>query len=304
MACKKCETEPVMQLPNSEVSLCRSCYIKYFEKKVLKTIRNYNLIEKDDHFGVALSGGKDSLSTLYLIHKFSRKIPGIKITALAIDEGIKGYREKTLESADKLCKELGVELNIYSYKNEFGKPLDDVVNGQRPCSVCGVLRRTLLNRYARELKVTKLATGHNLDDEAQSILMNQFRNNVATTARLGPITGVKKDDKFIPRIKPLYFLTEKEVATYAYLKGFIEKFNECPYNSVSYRNSLRDWLNEFEQKYPGTKHNIINSFIEILPLLKKEYTQKSKEIKTCKECGEPCSQEICQPCKVVERLFK
>jgi len=156
-----------------------------------------------------------------------------------------------------------------------------------------------LNKKSKELKIDKLATGHNLDDEAQSVLMNYFRSNIKLSARLGPITGVVKDERFIKRIKPLYFLTEKETATYAFLKGFIGEYITCPYEFGSYRASVRDMLNDFEERYPGTKYNIISSFLEILPLLK---NKKIAAIKSCKECGEPSSQDICQACKLVKKI--
>lgn len=300
MACKKCKTNPVIKLSNSEIQLCKLCFFKYFERKVLRTITAYKLIENKDHIGVAVSGGKDSLSVLYILSKICNKRK-IKITAILIDEGIKSYRNKTIQSAKELCKELKVKLNIYSFKKEFEKSLDQMTK-QHPCSVCGVLRRYLLNKYSKKLKITKLATGHNLDDEAQSIIMNFFRRNIKTSARMGPITGVIDTKDFIKRIKPFHFMTERETATYAYLKGFIKEFKECPYSTDSYRGSIRDMLNEFETKYPGTKHNIITSFMEILPLLKEKY-KTEKTIKKCKKCKEPSSQDICQACKILDSVI-
>ena len=298
MACKNCKTKPVIKLPNSNVQLCKNDFIKYFEKKVTKTIGKYKLIEKGDYVGVAVSGGKDSTSLLYILNKLAKK-NNFKVVGIAIDEGIKGYRDQTLKDLKDFCKKEKINLKIYSFKDEFKTTLDKLVKKERPCTICGVLRRTILNKKAKELKVNKLATGHNLDDEAQSVLMNQFRSNVKLSARLGPITGVVTDIRFIKRIKPLYFLTEKETTTYAFLKGFLGKYMECPYETDSYRASVRDMLNEFDGKYPGTKHNVISSFLEVLPLLKKEVQGK---IKSCSNCGEPCSQDVCQACKLIKRL--
>jgi len=298
MVCKNCKTKPVIKLPNSNVQLCKNDFIKYFEKKVTKTIGKYKLIEKGDYVGVAVSGGKDSTSLLYILNKLAKK-NNFKVVGIAIDEGIKGYRDQTLKDLKDFCKKEKINLKIYSFKDEFKTTLDKLVKKERPCTICGVLRRTILNKKAKELKVNKLATGHNLDDEAQSVLMNQFRSNVKLSARLGPITGVVTDIRFIKRIKPLYFLTEKETTTYAFLKGFLGKYMECPYETDSYRASVRDMLNEFDGKYPGTKHNVISSFLEVLPLLKKEAQGK---IKSCSNCGEPCSQDVCQACKLIKRL--
>ncbi|MBS3175295.1 TIGR00269 family protein [Candidatus Woesearchaeota archaeon] len=305
MACKKCVENPVIQLPNSNVNLCKNCFIKYFEKKVNKTIGEYDLIDKKDHIVVACSGGKDSTVLLYLLKKLTEKRKDVKITALAIDEGIKGYRDKSLDFLTNFCKEHKVELNIFSYEKEFGKPLDEILKSYNgvPCSICGVFRRYLLNKKSKELNGNKLATGHNLDDESQSIIMNYFRKNIKLSARLGPITGIIADKRFIRRIKPLYFLTEKEITSYAFLKGFMDKFTECPHDADSYRAQIRDMLNNFEAKYPGTKHSIITSFLEILPVLKEKYKDE-QEIKSCKICDEPCSQEICKACQYAEEVVK
>jgi uncharacterized protein (TIGR00269 family) len=298
--CKRCNTNPVFKLISGE-QLCRSCYLRYFEKKVRKTLRVHKLVEDGDRIGVAISGGKDSLTVLDMLHRVYKDNPKITITCLLIDEGIKEYRDKSVEIAKEFCKSLGVDLKIVSYKSEFGFDLDEVVEGRRPCSVCGVLRRNLLNVHARKLGVNKLATGHNLDDEAQVILMNQFRKNISASARLGPMTGIKDHKDFVRRIKPLYFVTEKEVMTYAFLRGITDEFNECPYNPKSFRNQVREIINQFEEMYPGTKHSIVNSFLEILPILKAGAKQEGT-IKECVKCGEPSSQDTCQKCFILDQV--
>ncbi|MBI2508068.1 TIGR00269 family protein [Candidatus Woesearchaeota archaeon] len=303
MPCKRCKSNPVIQLPNSNIKLCKSCFIKYFERKVLNTIRKYNLINHKENIISALSGGKDSLSLLYLLNKIASKKLDFKLSALLVDEGIKGYRDKTIKTAREFCEKNNIKLHITSYSEVTGKTLDKIKK-QFPdtiaCSMCGVLRRYLLNKKSRELKANKLATGHNLDDEAQSIMMNQFRHNIALSARLGPITGVKRDKRFVPRIKPFYFLTEKEVATYAFINGLMDEFNECTYCTESNRFVVRDMLNSLEQKYPGTKHSIVASFLEVLPLLKEKY--KNQKINSCKICSEPASSEVCNACNLLQRI--
>ncbi|MBT4334679.1 TIGR00269 family protein [archaeon] len=304
MTCKKCLTKPVIKLPNNNISLCKKCYLRYFEKKVRKTIRIYKLFKKGDTVGVALSGGKDSMATLQLLHSLTQQQRTTKIIAIAIDEGIKGYRDETLKFAKKFCKENKIPLKITSYKKEFGMTLDQILKKLdiHPCSVCGVFRRYLLNKEAKRNKLTILATGHNLDDEAQTILMNQFRNNMAAASRLGPLTGIKDDKKFIRRIKPLYFLTEKEIMTYAFLNNLVTPFNECPYAEDSFRSRVRESLNNLDKEYPSTKSSIINSFLDILPILKEHY--KTGDINYCKECGEPTSKEKCQACEYSELIRK
>lgn len=303
MACKNCKENPVITLPNSKIKLCKGCFLKYFEKKAYKTITKYQMIKKDDKIlALGVSGGKDSFSLLYFLNKLTEKKKILKLKAIAVDEGIKGYRD--LSHVKQYCKENNIELQIYSFKKEFGMTLDEMVKKKKlkPCSVCGVLRRFLLNSKARELKADKIATGHNLDDEAQSVLMNQFRGNIERSARLGPVTGILSDKRFVRRIKPFYFLTEKEATAYCFLRKLPVDYGECPYATTSYRAEVRDMLNSFTMKHSQTKHAIINSFLEILPLLKEKYA--SIKIKGCKTCGEPCSGDICKVCEFLEKLKK
>lgn len=300
MACKQCKTNPVMALPNSKIKLCKGCFLRYFEKKAYKTIGKYKLIGKKETVGIGVSGGKDSFSLLYLLNKLAETKRMLKIKVISIDEGIKGYRD--LRNVQKYCKEHNIDLHIYSFKKEFGMTLDQMLKNTnlKPCSVCGVLRRFLLNEKARELKVNRLATGHNLDDEAQSILMNQFRGNIERSARLGPLTGIMTDPRFIRRIKPFYFLTEKEITAYSFLRKLPVPYDECPYATDSYRAEVRDMLNDFTAKHKQTKHAIINSFLDLLPLLKEKYAKT--KIKACKNCGEPCSGEVCTVCEFLKKL--
>ena len=302
MPCKNCKLNPVITLTNSNISLCKSCFFKYFERKVLKTVFKYNLIEKKDKIALASSGGKDSMSLLYILNKLGRK-RDFNIIAVAIDEGIKGYRD--LRDLKRYCKENNIPLKIHSFKDEFGIDLDHAakkITSLNPCSICGVLRRRLLNKAAINLKANKLATGHNMDDESQSIMMNYVMGNLERSARLGPITGIVKDKRFVPRIKPFYFLAEKETATYAYIKKFPVKFNECPYSNESFRGEIRDMINTIEKNHPGTKHAITNSFLHLLPSLKEMY--KNSKIKTCSKCLEPSNGDVCNTCLLLGKISK
>ncbi|MBI3026631.1 TIGR00269 family protein [Candidatus Woesearchaeota archaeon] len=296
-----CNEKSVIALPSGE-KLCKNHFIVYFEGKVFRTIRQFDLIGKEENLGVALSGGKDSLTLLHILKRLSEQNPKIRINAIAIDEGIKGYRDKTLEKAKEFCDRNSIRLNIFSYKEEFGLTLDEILKilNVKPCTICGIFRRYLLNKKSRELKLTKLATGHNLDDECQSILMNQMKNNIVASARLGAKVGLIQNSMFVQRIKPLYLCTEKEVTAYAFLNGLLEEFTECPNVPQSFRAQVRDMLNGLENKFPGTKYSIVNSFLQNLPSLKQRF--KNEEVKACAKCNEPSANEICNACVYLGKL--
>lgn len=332
MKCIQCKTKKknTILAVFSNPSLCKEHFTIYFENKVKKAIKDFKLLSKKDKIVVAASGGKDSTVLLYLLKKL-----GYNPEALAIDEGIHGYRSKTLKNLKSFCKQNNITLNIVSYKKEFGEELDTMLYGLKiiSCSLCGTLRRYLLNKYSR--KYDKIATGHNLDDESQSIVMNFLKNNLELNSRLGPKTGIDtientetcsniklqtstklqaKEKGFVQRVKPLYFCTEKEVMAYTLLKGIKVDFAECPHVSESFRAHVRDMLNDYELSHPGTKKSIIENFLNILPKLKKHYSRNyfnsvknheeknSKTLRPCKICGEPSDNEICRACSFLRMV--
>ncbi|MBO3840948.1 MAG: TIGR00269 family protein [Candidatus Brockarchaeota archaeon] len=305
MVCEDCENRAVY-ISLSGRSLCSKHFKKYFEKKVMQTIKRYSLIEYGERILVACSGGKDSTALLsFLLRLMKNKRENI--AAIAVDEGISGYRDVKLNGLVEFCEENNIPLHTYSFKEQYGFTLDEAVKISRenrlkikPCYICGVLRRSLINTYARRLGFSKVATGHNLDDEAQTILMNYLRGNPSLLARLGPKTGIVEDEGFVQRVKPFYFCTEKEDAIYAILTGIEVDFVECPYHVENYRLEIRDFLNRLDSTIPGVKHSLVNNFLEILPLLKREYSARS--IGRCRVCGNPSAREVCRACMVVEKI--
>ncbi len=293
--CSKCRSTAAAKAGKL---LCASHFTECFERKVLATIREFNLAGKNDRIIVASSGGKDSTTTLYILNKYFGNAE-----ALAIDEGIPGYRNLTLDALKSFCRSNGIPLHIHSYKNEFGFTLADAIKARKdisPCNLCGILRRHILNKKARGF--TKIATGHNLDDEAQSIMMNLAKNQASLLSRLGPMTGVVRDKGFVKRIKPLYFCTEKEVASYATIKKLTPKFSQCPHSHSSFRAFVRDTLNDYESRNKGAKLSMVSNFLKLLPHLKQQ--QESAKLSHCASCGEPSSKERCSACGIVDSIRK
>lgn len=273
------------------------------EKRVKRTIEKYKLFNQKDKILVAASGGKDSTVLLYILNKL-----GYKIEAITINSFIGNYSKVSLENLEKLCNEYKIKLHNISLKDEFGYSLcyiRSILESKnvklKSCTICGVLRKYLLNKHARKLKATKLVLGHNLDDEAQVILMNLIRGDFAVNARLGPITGVLQNKNFVQRVKPLYLIKENEIIKYSKIMNFPVKYSECPCSFDSLRKSIKQTLLELEQKNLKIRENIVNSFLKILPTLKNAY-KSEKDLDLCKQCGEPAQKEICRTCQIIETL--
>lgn len=296
--------EKTVIILSSGRKLDRGQFIKYFEKKILKTIRKFNLIGKNDSIAVACSGGKDSMVVLYVLNKLCKK-RNQRIEAIAIDEGIGSYRKKLFNKLKKFCDNENIKLNILTFKKEYGFTLDRIAKkikklGISNCYVCSILKRWLLNKKARELGFSAVATGHSIDDEAETIILNQMKGSPELLAKLGPSSGISKRKEFVQRIKPLYFCSSKEVILYCKLKNLPLSLEVCPARGETFRVEIRDFLKDMEKRHHGIKNAIVNSFLKIMPLLKQKY--RDVELKKCKICKEPSSNEECKRCQILKLL--
>ena len=284
--------------------LCGRCFCKSIENKVRGTISKYEMFEPKDKIMVAVSGGKDSVTLLHILTKIEKAFPDATLSAVTVDEGIKGYRDEALKVAKKNCQKLGVEHVVTSFKEMYGYELDQIVNmmpekGLTPCSYCGVLRRRALNTAAREAGVDKLATAHSLDDETQTILLNIIHGDALRIARAKPVLTVIHP-KLVQRVKPLCEVPEKEIAFYAYLRRIEFQGVPCPYAQTALRNDMRTMLNRMEEKHAGTKFAIFRSIERIRPGL--EAMAEEAKLQNCRICGEPTVRELCKPCQMLQEL--
>ncbi|VVB93985.1 tRNA 2-thiocytidine biosynthesis protein TtcA [uncultured archaeon] len=297
MKCQRCSKTAVVFQKYSNAHFCKPHFIEDVERKIKRDIRKFGMIKKGERIAIALSGGKDSTALLYVLHKIFQNRRDLELLAVTIDEGIHGYREHTLEHAKKLTRELGISHTIVSFKEGFGITLDELAAKKEhaACTLCGVLRKNLLNRVARELGADKLATGHNLDDEAQTILMNYLRGDTDRLKRMSP--GITQPG-LVMRIKPLRSIPEKEVALYGFLNNLPVSTDECPYAGEALRNEIREIVNNYEVRHPGTKYSLLGGFDEISPMMQPLTTQ----IVRCEICGEPSSVAVCKTCRLLGRI--
>jgi len=306
--CTLCERrEAVFMRPYSGEKLCGRCFCKSIENKVGATISRYEMLQPNDKIMVAVSGGKDSVTLLHILAKIEKAFPEATLCAVTVDEGIRDYRDEALKFAVKNCRRLGVEHIVTSFKEMYGYKLDELVSMIRekgemeltPCSYCGVLRRRALNTAAREAGVDKLATGHNLDDETQTMILNILHGDALRIARVKPVLTVIHP-KLIQRVKPFCEVPEREIAFYAYLKKIEFQGIPCPYARTALRNDIRTMLNRMEEKHAGTKFTIFKSMERIRPAL--EAMVEEAKLRDCKRCGEPTVGELCKPCQMLEKL--
>lgn len=279
------------------VRLDKDEFNEHIFDRINNLIHDYGLIKEGELIAVALSGGKDSVLTLHALKNYQKYLD-FDLVAVSVDEGIEGYRQHGIDAAVKNADELGVELVQKSFKVEEGFALDDIYqNFKSACIPCGVFRRNILNKTAYELGACKIATGHNLDDEIQSFLMSFARGDTIKFSKFGPELD-QIHPKLVPRIKPLWNTPEKEVGMWAVINDIDIHLDECPYSHLSLRAKIKEFLNVSEDKYPGLKQNVMESFKQML-MFENDVEAKLNE---CDVCGEPTSSNICKACELKIQL--
>ncbi|CRK23974.1 hypothetical protein BN1723_003113, partial [Verticillium longisporum] len=186
--CARCNTDrAVVKRPKNHQKICKACFISVFEDEVHHTILSSKLFSRGDRVAIGASGGKDStvlasvLKTLNERHDY-----GLDLILLSIDEGIKGYRDDSLETVKRNAIQYDMPLTVVGYDELYGWTMDQVVGtvGKKGnCTYCGVFRRQALDRGSKMLGIRHLVTGHNADDIAETILMNLLRGDLPRLSR-------------------------------------------------------------------------------------------------------------------------
>jgi len=316
MECTKCDRDAVMHAAYSGSYLCERHFFESVERRVRRRIREDHLLAGDDEtWVIGLSGGKDSVVLTHILHETFAKDPRVELVALTIHEGIEGYRDESLDACLELTAALDIRHEVVTYEDEFDVRMDDVVEtdpeNMAACAYCGVFRRDLLSRYAERFDADKLLTGHNLDDEAETALMNFLEGDLDQMAKhfdasLGGFDERAESERFVPRAKPLRDIPEKEVALYAQLKGLPVHMAECPHSSEAFRGEIQRLLLSLEENHPGTRHSIMAGYEELASVLVAEYgvgdDESTSALGSCERCGAPTTGEICRKCQLVDSI--
>ncbi|KAL2131453.1 hypothetical protein VTI74DRAFT_5101 [Chaetomium olivicolor] len=261
--CAICKTErALIKRPKNHAKLCKRCFITVFEDEVHHTITSSKLFSPGEKVAIGASGGKDStvlasvLKTLNERHGY-----GLDLVLLSIDEGIKGYRDDSLETVKRNAVQYDMPLKVVGYDELYGWTMDQVVEtiGKKGnCTYCGVFRRQALDRGAKMLGIKHVVTGHNADDVAETVLMNLLRGDLARLSRSTSIvTGDSRSE--VKRSKPLKYSYEKEIVLYAHHKKLDYFSTECIYSPEAFRGSARGLIKQLERVRPTAILDIVRS---------------------------------------------
>jgi len=299
MKCDRCENTVAYSRKYSGENLCSDCFSKSIIHKTTKTISKYNMIESGDVVGVAVSGGKDSLSLLQVMKKISLD-HNFKLKAITVDEGIPGYRDEALKIVEEFCKKLNVEHKVYPYSSLFGTTLEQTLELRddekiSSCSICGILRRRAIDYGATDLGVDVIATGHNLDDMLQTFIINIISGDTKKIGWMDPDTSKNK----IRKIKPFCEIYENEIVFYAFTNEIPFQSEECPHMNEGIRTEIRNFLNSLEKTRSGIKNNMYKSILKISSILK---DSNNSEWRICSKCGTECTGETCSVCSTLTNL--
>ena len=299
MKCDYCENSAVYTRKYSGQKLCSKCFSNSIVRKTAKTISKHKMIKNDELVAVAVSGGKDSLALLKIIHEMSSS-HNFRIKAITIDEGIPGYRNEALEIVEKFCGELGVEHKVYSYKDLFELTLDEALDMREnektsSCSICGTLRRRAIDYAAKDIGADVIATGHNLDDTLQTFVINMLSGDTNKIGWMDPDTSSNS----LRKIKPFCEIYESEIVFYAFTNEIPFQSEPCPHMNEGIRTEIREFLNSLEKQHSGIKNNLYQSILRVSSIVK-ETNYKEKTV--CKKCGNNCTGEVCSVCSMVLKL--
>ncbi|KAJ5712984.1 uncharacterized protein N7483_010165 [Penicillium malachiteum] len=282
--CFNCKEErAVIIRPKNRHKLCRGCFIEVFETEVHETITNAKLFYPGERIAIGASGGKDSTVLAAVLKTLNERYNyGLELSLLSIDEGIRGYRDDSLETVKRNAVQYDMPLKIVGYGELYGWTMDQVVEqvGKKGnCTYCGVFRRQALDRGAAMLEIQHVVTGHNADDVAETVMMNLLRGDLPRLSRgTSIVTESKASDT--KRSKPLKYAYEKEIVLYAHHRRLDYFSTECIYSPEAFRGSARTLIKDLEKIRPSSILDIVKSGEDMAVLVPGNTVPSGKSCKT------------------------
>lgn len=299
----------------SGTACCKDCFLQSVEQEVHSNIQRNSLIAPGDRIAVGVSGGKDSSVLLHILSLLLQRYPdcyaGVSLSLVAVNEGIEGYRDESLACVEAARDKYGLPLTVVSFKTRFRRDLDEImrmsssdiedqtdqaqgVSGCMACSYCGVLRRNSLSYGCALAGCTKVATGHNGDDNAETVLLNLLRGDSGKLLRCTlPFVTLEGGH---PRIKPLFFLAQRDIVLYAYLNRLQFFSTECPYAVAAFRGRARTLINRLSRR--TEYRDVALRIIESIRHASSTKPALPAGVHICQECGSPLLGDRCQTCLI------
>lgn len=217
---------------------------KRLESTMLKALHDFRMLEGASKVAVALSGGKDSLTLLYLLKSISgRGFPDLDLYAIHVHGAFSCGAGVNIDYLQKICD----ALNITLLTRESHQKLETL-----ECYSCSRERRKLLFDAAKSVGAETIAFGHHRDDNAQTILMNLLHK----AEFCGNLPKLRMEDFGVTIIRPLTYISEEEIRQFAKMYGFARILCRCPVGQNSMRKKVDDLLTEIEILYPHARANI------------------------------------------------
>ena len=305
MKCKKCGGKASVNMRQHRLALCKDHYLQWVPEQAERFIQKYGMFTHADKILVAVSGGKDSLSLWDILVRLGYNADGLYI-GLGIDGGF-GYSSESHRLAAKFALEHSLALHVVDVESEYGQSipvLSEISHrGQgKPCAVCGLTKRHVMNRIARDLGYDVLATGHNLDDEAAVLFGNTLHWSGDYLLRQGPV--LPEAPGMARKVKPLCRFYEREMTAYALLRQIEYIYEECPFAAGSTSIYYKEVLNRLENDRPGSKLTFYLRFLEARSEgLFSEQAQERQELHPCPNCGQLTSAPgLCAFCRMIEKV--
>ncbi len=296
MKCRKCGGTAVLELRRHNAAFCAPDFIDFFRRQVGEAVRRHGMLTREEPALVAVSGGKDSLALWDVLLQ-----DGYSTTGLYLDLGIFDYSKESRAKCEAFAAQRAAPLLVVSVEQDLGAAIPEVQAATRrpTCSACGLSKRYLMNKAALEHGFAVVATGHNLDDEAATLFGSILHWQTEPLARQSPALP-STHPKLVRRVKPLYRLSERETAAYAFLRRIDYIVEECPFAKGATSLMHKEILNRLEDVSPGAKHNFLFGFLEKgRPAFERAANVTLNE---CVRCGQVTTGTLCGFCKLADQV--
>jgi len=294
--CRKCGGSATIELRRHNAAFCVDDYLEFFRNQVREAIRKHRMFTRDERVLVAVSGGKDSLALWDVLID-----DGYDTTGLYLDLGIFDYSVESKAKCEAFAARRGARLLVSRVADEVGGPVPVIkqVTRRPPCSGCGLSKRYLMNRVALDHGLPVVATGHNLDDEAATLFGSVMHWRTEALPRQSPALA-STHPKLVRRVKPLYRLSERETAAYAFLRRIDYIVEECPFAAGATSIAHKEVLNRMEDASPGAKHNFLFGFLDKARAAFERVEDVS--LNECARCGQVTTSTVCAFCKLADQV--